>query len=260
MGLKMNNQQKEHILNFLEKGIRFDGRKLDEYRKIKVEKGFSENAEGSARVTIGDTIVLAGVKLSVDEPYPDTPDEGTIMVNAELLPLSSSDFEPGPPGIQAIELARVVDRGIRESEAIDTKKLCIKKGEKVWSILMDICAINDDGNLLDASALAVVAALQNTKFPSYEENVVDYKKKTKEPLPIKKLPVSCTVIKIDNYFIVDPTPEEEEKVEARLTVEVEEDGTLCALQKGGDMPITAEDIDKMVEIGIKKSKELRKFL
>ncbi len=256
----MNREQKDYILNFLEQGVRFDGRKLEEYRPIKVERGFSENAEGSAKVTIGNTEVLAGVKLSVDEPYPDTPDGGTMMINVELLPLSNPNFEPGPPGIQAIEIARVVDRGIRESESIDTKKLCIKKGEKVWSILVDICPINDDGNLFDASTLAVVAALQNTKFPSYNGNIVDYKKKTKESLPLRKLPVSCTVIKIDNYFIVDPTPEEEKKIDSRLTVEVEEDGTLCALQKGGDKPLTAEDIDKMVGIGIEKSKELRKLL
>ncbi len=256
----MNREQKDYILNFLEQGVRFDGRKLEEYRPIKVERGFSENAEGSAKVTIGNTEVLAGVKLSVDEPYPDTPDGGTMMINVELLPLSNPNFEPGPPGIQAIEIARVVDRGIRESESIDTKKLCIKKGEKVWSILVDICPINDDGNLFDASTLAVVAALQNTKFPSYNGNIVDYKKKTKESLPLRKLPVSCTVIKIDNYFIVDPTPEEEKKIDSRLTVEVEEDETLCALQKGGDKPLTAEDIDKMVGIGIEKSKELRKLL
>jgi len=258
----MNKEQNNHILNFLEKGIRFDGRKLDEYRKIKIEKGFSDNAEGSARVTVGDTIVFAGVKLSVEQPYSDTPDKGTMMINAELMPLSNPDFEPGPPAIQAIELARVIDRGIRESGAIDTKKLCIKKEEKVWSVIIDICTVNDDGNLLDASALAVVAALQNTKMPSYDGNVIDYKKKTKDTLPLnlKKMPTDCTVIKIGNHFIVDPTYEEEKNVEARLTVEVEEDGTLCALQKGGDKSLTAEDIDKMIEIGIKKSKELRKFL
>ncbi len=239
----MSREQKDHILDFL-------------------EKGFSENAEGSAKVSIGNTEVLAGVKMSVMEPYPDTPDEGTMMINVELLPLSSPNFEPGPPGIQAIELARVVDRGIRESKTIDTKKLCIKKGEKVWSIIVDVCPINDDGNLFDASALAVVAALQDTKMPSYNGKVVDYKKKTKDALPLnlKKIPTSCTVSKIGNHFIVDPVSEEEEKVEARLTVEIEEDGTLCALQKGGDNPLTAEDIDKMVGIGIEKSKELKKLL
>ena len=32
------------------------------------------------------------------------------------------------------------------------------------------------------------------------------------------------------------------------------------MQKGGDMPLSAEDIDKMLDIGIEKGKELRKHL
>jgi len=39
-----------------------------------------------------------------------------------------------------------------------------------------------------------------------------------------------------------------------------EDGSLCAMQKGGNYPLTAEDIIKMVDIGIEKGKELRKAL
>jgi exosome complex component RRP42 len=258
----MNKEQKQHILNFLEKGIKLDGRKLEDYREIKVEKGFSANAEGSAKVTIGGTIVTAGVKLSIEKPYPDTPDEGTIMINAELLPLSNPDFESGPPSIQAIELARVVDRGIRESGSIDLKKLCIEKNEKAWSVLIDICTINDEGNLFDASALAVVAALFDAKFPECEGDVIDYKKKTSKTLPIdkKKIPTSCTVLKIGDHFLVDPNTEEEECIDARLTVEVEEDGTICALQKGEEKSISAEDIEKMTDIAIRKSKELRKYI
>src|SRR3989344_7191901 len=126
----MNNSDlKGHILEALNQGIRFDGRKLTEYREILVEVGVAKNAEGSARVKIGETELIVGVKMEVAEPYPDIPDEGTMSVGAELLPLSNPDFELGPPGIEAIELARVVDRGIRESKCIDFKKLCIEIGE-----------------------------------------------------------------------------------------------------------------------------------
>src|SRR3989338_4461113 len=162
---KMNEQLREHIIKSLSAGIRFDGRKPLEYRKVTVEYGVSKNAEGSSRVKIGETEVIAGVKLSMDKPYSDTPDDGVMSVNAELLPLSSPEFESGPPNEQSIELARVVDRGIRESKAIDTKKLCIKKNEKVWMISVDIVTINDSGNLIDASAIAALAALKDTKFP-----------------------------------------------------------------------------------------------
>jgi len=255
---------KDHIVSLLAKDMREDGRKLTEYRKpITIEYGISaKSAEGSARVFIGDTEVVAGVKLEVGKPFPDTPDDGVLMVNAELLPLSNPEFESGPPSIGSIELARVVDRGIRESHMIDTEKLCIKKGEKVWIACIDIYPINDAGNLFDAAALAALAALKDARFPEYDEKEgkVDYSKKTKTKLPLAKEAVEITVIKIKDKFLVDPTTEEWEALDARLTVAVLEDGKLCALQKGGDGSLKPDDIEKMVDIALEKSKELRKLL
>lgn len=257
----MHRELREHIIGLLNVDTRLDGRKPTEYRNpIEVEHGIIKTAEGSAKVKIGETEVMVGVKLEVGEPYPDTPDEGTIIVGAELLPMSNPEFELGPPGIQAIELARVVDRGIRESKALDFKKLCIEKGGKIWMVIIDICPINDAGNLFDASSLAALAALKNTKYPEFDGEKVDYKKKTGKKLELEKTPIAVTVIKIGDKFIVDPDTEEEKVVDARLTVSSIEDGTLCALQKGGDFPLTMEDIDRMLDIGIEKGKELRKHL
>src|SRR3989344_5265956 len=128
------DELRSYIVSLLKEGKRVDGRGLTDYREpVVVKYHVSETAEGSAEVRIGDTIVMAGVKLSIETPYPDTPDQGGIMVNVELYPMSSPDYEPGPPGIAAVELARVVDRGIRESKAIDLSKLCIEKGAKAWT-------------------------------------------------------------------------------------------------------------------------------
>ena len=113
--------------------------------------------------------MITGVKMAIETPYPDTPDSGNLMVGAELSPMASPEFESGPPSIQAIELARVVDRGIRESKAIDFDKLCIEKGEKVWSVMIDLTPINDAGNLFDVAALSALAAIKNAKFPKLEE-------------------------------------------------------------------------------------------
>ncbi len=257
----MNHELRSHIISLLNADTRLDGRKRTDYRSpIEIEYGVTKTAEGSARAKIGDTEVIVGVKMEVGEPYPDTPDEGTIIVGAELLPMSNPEFELGPPGIQAIELARVVDRGIRESKAIDFKKLCIKEGEKAWIILIDICTINDAGNLFDVSSLAAMAALKDTKYPAFDGEKVDYKEKTDKKLELEKIPIAVTVIKIGDKYIVDPDTEEESAVDARLTVSSIKDGTLCALQKGGDFPLTTEDIDKMLDIGIEKGKELRGYL
>lgn len=253
---------KEYISSLIALDKREDGRKLLEYRKpIKIEYGISpKSAEGSARVIIGDTEVVAGVKMEIGEPFPDTPDEGALMVGAELLPLSSPDFESGPPSIDAIEIARVVDRGIRESKAIDLKKLCIKKGEKVWMVLIDIYPINDAGNLFDAAGLAALAALKDAKFPEYDEKEgkINYEKKTSKKIPLDEEPIACTVLKIKDKFIVDPSIEEEKSMDARLTVVSLENGDICAMQKGGDKTLNEKDALEMIDIAVEKAKELRK--
>lgn len=256
----MTGETKQNLLKSLDAGIRPDGRKLQDFRTVEVKIGTSKNAEGSATVKIGNTEVMSGVKMLLEKPYPDKPNEGTIMIGAELLPLSNPEFEMGPPGIWAIEIARVVDRGIREAGAIDTKALCVEAGEKVWIISVDICTINDEGNLLDASSLATVAAIKNAVFPDFDGKAIDYKKKTDKKIPMLKDPIEVTVYKVGKHFIIDPTTSEEKEVDARLTVAVLEDNRLCAMQKGGAATLTDKDIDTMVDIAIKKSAELRKKL
>jgi len=252
---------REHLLKALGKGIRYDGRKLTEYRKITVEYGASESAEGSAKVSFGDTELIAGVKLGVETPYSDTPDQGNLMVNVELLPLSSPMYEPGPPGEEAIELARVVDRGIRESKSIDTKNLCITPGEKAWGVIIDICSLNAAGGMFDAAGLAAIAAVKDAKFPAIDEHgAADYNTKTDKGLPLTRLPIAITVYMIGEHLLVDPLTEEEANTDGRLTLALVDDGAICALQKGGEAPLTIATIGEMVKIAQEKSKELRKHL
>ena len=126
--------KQKRIAQLLAKGKRIDGRGLTDYREIQIETGLIERAEGSARVKLGKTEVLVGIKVETGEPYSDAPNEGVLAVNAELVPLASPTFEPGPPDENAIELARVVDRGIRESKAIALEELCLIPGKKVFII------------------------------------------------------------------------------------------------------------------------------
>lgn len=254
------NGLKDHVTKMLKSNTRLDGRKLTDYRPTTVEYGVTNTAEGSARVKMGDTEVIVGIKIELGTPYPDAPDQGTIIVGAELLPMSNPEFESGPPGIQAIELARVVDRGIRESGALDFKKLCVKEGEQVWLLLIDIIPINDSGNLFDAASLAAIAALKDATFPKVEDDKINYEEKTKNRMPLTDEPIAVTVLKIGDNFIVDPDTEEEKLVDARLTVSSTKKGILCAMQKGGDSPLTPEEIDQMVNLALEKAKILRGFL
>jgi len=111
--------KREYIINLGRQGKRMDNREFHEFRNIKLETNVVKKAEGSARIHLGNTQVMVGIKMDVGEPYPDTPDSGVLTTAAELIPMASPDFEAGPPREEAIELARVVDRGVRESEVVD---------------------------------------------------------------------------------------------------------------------------------------------
>ena len=251
----------KQIEQLIEKGKRLDERGLRDYREIKIEQGLIERAEGSARVLLGKTEVLVGVKVETGEPFSDTPNEGVQTVNAELVPLASPNFEPGPPDENSIELARVVDRGIRESKAIDTEKLCIEPGKKVFIVFIDVYVLNHDGNLIDASALAAMAALLNTKMPNYE--IKDGELKIKQgytPLPMKSHPITVTIGKVNNYLIVDPWLEEEQVMDSRISFAFNDDGNICAIQKGGSGYFTPQQILEASKIAQEKAAELRKKL
>jgi exosome complex component RRP42 len=103
-----------HLAELAENDSRRDGRGRFEGRDLELEIDCLERAEGSARVRMGDTIVYAGVKFQIMTPYPDRPNEGGLMCSAEVRPVAGRGWEPGPPSPESIELARVVDRGIRE--------------------------------------------------------------------------------------------------------------------------------------------------
>jgi len=255
----MNNLQKS-ISKYYNAGLRYDGRKMGEVRSITVEKGVSRNAEGSAKVTMGETVVFAGVKMAVEKPYTDTADQGNLMVNAELTPLASPDFESGPPSDWAIEISRVVDRTLREGHAVNLKKLCITEGEAVWSVMVDIVPVNDAGNLIDAAALAALAALEDAKYPALEEgNKIDYHKHT-DDVNLDNKPVMVTVYKIAGRLVVDPDYEEEKGKEGRVSIGVLSDGTICAMQKGEDSPFSAGEISEALKLAGETAKLYRKSL
>jgi len=249
----------DRIREYLSQGKRLDGRKIEDFRDIVIETGISKKAEGSARVKLGKTEVLVGIKMDVATPYADSADQGNLMTTAELLPLSSDRFESGPPKIDAIELGRIVDRGIRESKFIDLKKLCIKEGEKVWSIFIDIYSINDDGNLLDASTIGALAALANAKIPKYDEEAgrVLYGQWTNERVPLtKNVPIAFTLYKIDDHFIVDPNREEEDTSEARITIAIANNDTIHALQKGEEVEFSIDELHSALDLAEKTYKKL----
>jgi exosome complex component RRP42 len=286
--------KRDYITKIAEQGKRIDGRAFDQYRTIEIDTKVVNKAEGSARVKIGNTQVLCGIKMDIGEPFPDTPATGVMSTAAEFVPLASPDFESGPPREDAIELARVVDRGVRESQVIQLEKLCITPGEKVWLVFIDIHILDYDGNLFDAASLAALAALLTTKVPvsrflkelnekdrtSWQERLLDLytipgidevafgadsvNKNPNPiqdfPLPMTEPPVSCTAVKINDFVLFDPCFDEEVIADARLTVATDNNGDIRAMQKGLSGSFSKEEIQKVIKGALDNGQEIRKKL
>ncbi len=250
--------RKAQMVQLLANGKRLDERALDQPRELKIETGVIPKANGSARVTLGNTEVIAGVKIATGIPFPDTPDKGILMVNAEILPMSSPYAEAGPPSEDAIELARVTDRGIRESEMVDMGKLSLIPGKTVIAVFVDCNVMNVDGNLFDATSYAVVSALRTAKMKKYV--IKDDKVEATDeliPVPVETTPVSVTIARIGDRLVVDPNTEEEASMDMRITITTDDNGNICASQKGEASTITPEQVLQAADVSIKVGKAIR---
>ena len=251
--------RKQQMLEAISKGKRLDGRELDEIRPIEIELNIIKKADGSARVKLGNSEVIAGVKVETGEPFEGLEDKGALIVSAEVLPTASPYVEPGPPDEETIELARVVDRGIRESEMLDLTKLVLVPGKIVYVIFVDCSIINADGNLLDATSYGAVSALLSSQIPIFkiqEGNVLNTGNR-QEP-PSTTIPVSITTIRIgDAVLIIDPTAEEEACMDARITFTTNSIGDFAASTKGSTGAFTVEQIKKAADTARIKGEDIR---
>jgi exosome complex component RRP42 len=250
--------RKQQMWDAISKGKRLDGRNLNDIRPLEIEIDIINKANGSARVKLGNSEVVAGVKVETGEPFEGLENKGALILSAEVLPTASPYSEPGPPDEETVELARVVDRGVRESEMIDLDKLVLVPGKTVYTIFVDCSVINADGNLFDATSYAVVSALVSTKLPVFEmqdDKVVDTG--NEQDPPINTIPISITAVRIGDVVILDPSAEEEACMDARITITTNSNGDYTATQKGSTGSFTIEQIKRAAEIAKVKGEEIR---
>jgi exosome complex component RRP42 len=247
--------QTSHILDLARAGKRLDGRAPDDYRKASLTPGFVASADGSALARIGETAVLCGVKLEPGRPYPDTPNAGTLTTNAELVPLSSPMFEPGPPHPRAIEVGRVVDRAIRAAETIDLTKLCVTAGEKCWTCYVDLHVLDHAGNIIDTASLAALGALTHATMPNTRFGVAAEDTR----LEVAHYPVEVTFGRLGDVIVVDPTVEEEQAANGRLTIATDEAGNVVAMQKGLIGAFSPDDVKSLVDRAFTHGDRLRRL-
>ncbi|KAL1215017.1 Exosome complex component RRP45B [Cardamine amara subsp. amara] len=251
----------------LQSELRVDGRGLYDYRKLTIKFG---KEYGSSEVQLGQTHVMGFVTAQLVQPYKDRPNEGSLSIFTEFSPMADPSFEPGRPGESAVELGRIIDRGLRESRAVDTESLCVLAGKMVWSVRIDLHILDNGGNLVDAANIAALAALMTFRRPDCtvggenSQEVIIHSLEEREPLPliIHHLPIAFTFgfFNKGNIVVMDPTYVEEEVMCGRMTVTVNANGDICAIQKPGEEGVNQSVILHCLRLASSRAAAITKII
>ncbi|CAI0541400.1 unnamed protein product, partial [Linum tenue] len=259
--------EKKFIETALASNLRIDdyNRKPIEYRQLTINFG---REDGSADVQLGHTHVMGFVSSQLVQPYRERPNEGTMSIFTEFSPMADPSFELGRPGESAIELGRIIDRGLRESRAVDMESLCVLAGKLVWAIRIDLHILDNGGNLVDAANVAALAALLTFRRPECSlggengQEVVVHPPEAKDPLPliVHHLPIAVTFgfFSTEYTMVVDPTHSEEAVMGGRMTVTVNASGDICAIQKAGGVGVPQSEIMRCLRLASDKAESITK--
>lgn len=242
-----------------------DGRTLEQWRPITLNFG---DEFGVADVQFGKTRVMARVSAEVTVPFSDRPFDGIFTIASELSPMVAPSFEVNRPTETEILLARLLEKTVRRSGALDTESLCLVAGKKCWSVRVDLHVLSHDGNLTDAACLAVVAALRHFRRPDTTiegETLTVYTPAEREPVPLSWLhsPFCVTFSFLGEEggtVILDATLLEEHVSVSSCTFSLNRHGEICQVSKLGGEAIDAGQFVLCAQVALGKSKELTELV
>ncbi|KAK0283571.1 3'-5'-exoribonuclease [Friedmanniomyces endolithicus] len=256
-----STNESNFLLSALRENRRLDSRALDQYRPISLQFPSDPDVHGQTDVRIGKTRVICSISCEVITPYPDRKFDGVFTINCELSPLMGAGVEVGRPDQTEALISRILDKSIRRSNALDTESLCIIAGQKCFHVRADLHVLDDDGGILDACCLALVAALQHFRRPDYEvngEQVTVFDPREREPvkLTLQHQPFCATTSYYDagTIMVQDATLLEEQCREGEIVVSMNRHGEVCQIAKYGGVPVDALGVLSVVKQSWEKVK------
>ncbi|XP_011496199.1 PREDICTED: exosome complex exonuclease RRP42 isoform X2 [Ceratosolen solmsi marchali] len=234
--------EKTFILHGIDADFRNDGRSRTHYRCMELETKLMDQVHGSARLRIGNTDVLVGVKVEIDTPYPDSPGDGKLEFFVDCSANATPSFEGRGGENLANEISNVLALAYQSPDAMDLTQLSILPHKKCWKLFVDILILECGGNLFDAVAIAVKAALYSTEIPKVKCATLDggeadiaLSDDTYESVKLDttNFPILVSLYKIGDSCVVDPTSEEEMCSSASIVISVMPNGRISSIVKMG---------------------------
>lgn len=257
--------EKVYILHGIRDDLRVDGRGCEDYRHMEIETDVVSNTDGSAKVSLGHTVVLVGIKAEIGKPRPLVPNEGYLEFFVDCSANATPEFEGRGGEELGTALSKTLYKVFNNKHSLDLRSLCISPGEHCWVLYVDVLLLQCDGNLYDAISIAIKAALFNTKIPRVHISSDDEGGKEIElsddpydcvRLNVENVPCIVTLCKVGHRHVVDATLQEKACSVASLIISVTHKGMVTCTRKVGGGSLDPESIFEMTEAGKRVGKAL----
>lgn len=223
------NEKPEKLID--KKGLRLDGRKIDELRPVKLEVGVLPNADGSAYVEHGKNKILVGV-FGPREMHPkhlSMADRMVIRCRYHMASFSVPERKSPAPSRREVELGKVIRESLEPSVFND---LYPRTGVDVF-----IEVLQADGGTRCASITAASLALADAG------------------IPMRDLVVACAAGKVDDQVVLDLMDEEDKLGVADVPVAYMPSlNAITLLQMDGIL--SPEELEKAVNMAMDGCKKI----
>ena len=214
-----------------ENGIRSDGRKVNETRKVTIKAGVLKNANGSAYIEFGGNKILAGVfgPRDVHPKHMSNPDTGILRVRYHMEPFSVGERKKPAPSRREIEISKVI------KEALEPAVMLEQFPRTAVDVFLEV--LQADGGTRCAALDAASVALADAG------------------IPMRDLVCACASGKAADTLILDVNNEEDQAGQADMPIGYMPNlGQITLLQLDG--VLTPDEFKKCIEIGIDGCKQV----
>lgn len=228
--------------------VRFDGRKADQIRPVKIIRGYTSMPEGSVLIEIGQTRVLC--TASIEEkvpPFQKGSGQGWVTAEYSMLPRATQVRTPreaakGKLSGRTMEIQRLIGRALRS--VVDLKKL----GER--TIWLDCDVLQADGGTRTASITGAYVALVDAVHLLMAKGQVQHN-------PILDTLAAVSVGKVSREPVLDLAYVEDSTAEVDMNVVMTGSGKFVELQGTAEqVPFDRPELDRFLALAEKGIREL----
>jgi ribonuclease PH len=230
--------------------IRKDGRTAQQLRPITIERGWSDQAEGSALISFGKTRVLCTASFTNGVPrWKQGKGQGWVTAEYSMLPRSTNDrmdreAVKGKIGGRTHEISRLIGRSLRA--VVDMKAL----GEN--TIVIDCDVLQADGGTRTAAITGAYVALADAIEWARTKKFIGQKA---QPLIDSLSAVSVGII--DGAPMLDLAYVEDVRAETDMNVVVTGRGLFVEVQGTAEgAPFDRAELDALLDLALAGTREL----